>query len=205
VNTFLDLIDRLNAAPAGQRAGLERQIWHAYQRDKAVPALDMSGFSLSVRRSGILACLCRIRHVQQLTAPLLADFRGELVKYDADNLLAVFDEARDALQAALAMNRVVSEWSPPAGDAPLALGIGIDYGRVLLMRGQDCFGDAANIAHTQAVRSRLGEPSSYRLAESVSFVLEVFPDHHDLDAVAFLVRQAGEVPVGVDGAHDAVA
>jgi class 3 adenylate cyclase len=179
VNAFLDLIDRLNAAAAEHRSQLERQIWDAYQRDKAVLALDMSGFSLSVRRSGILACLCRIRRMQQLTAPVLADFRGELVKYDADNLLAVFDDAQDAVQAAIAMNRVVCASAPPAGDAaPLALGIGIDYGRVLLVSAKDCFGDAVNIAHklgediaeageilvTQAVRSRLGEPAPYRLA-----------------------------------------
>lgn len=46
---------------------------------------------------------------------------------------------------------MVSEWSPPPGDAPLALGIGIDYGRVLLVSGKDCFGDAVNIAHKLSI------------------------------------------------------
>jgi adenylate cyclase len=186
VKSFYEMIDRLNEAFEAERGDAERRILNAYQRERAVLALDMSGFSLSVRRNGILNCLARIRRMQQLTAPLLPQYGGELVKYEADNLLAVFDDAARAVAAALAMNRAVSRYGQSAQDAvPLALGIGIDVGTVLLIPGKDCFGDAVNIAHklgedvagpgeilvTEAVRERLtGEAAAQleRLNLSIS-------------------------------------
>jgi adenylate cyclase len=140
VKNFLDLIDRMNAAAGADRAELERELAARYQCRKAVLALDMSGFSLTVRRSGIVSYLCCIRRMQQAMEPLLPEFRGELVKFEADNLLAVFDEPRHAVAAARAMARA-------ARDIPLGVAIGLDYGPILLIPGQDCFGDAVNIAY----------------------------------------------------------
>ena len=180
MNSFLALIDRLNDSFEGDRDDIERRILASYQHEKAVLALDMSGFSLSVRRKGILSCLARIRRMQQITAPLLPKFHGELVKFEADNLLAVFDDPRQAVDAALAMNHAVAAYGQSVKDAvPLALGIGIDFGPLLLIPGQDCFGDAVNIAYklgedvagpgeiliTRAVRERLGNPAPYRLED----------------------------------------
>lgn len=198
MKNFYDLIDRMNEAFEADRAEIERRILSAYQQEKAVLALDMSGFSLSVRRNGILSCLARIRRMQQLTAPLLPQFGGDLVKYEADNLLAVFDDADRAVAAAVAMNRAVANYGQSAQDAvPLALGIGIDIGPVLLIPGQDCFGDAVNIAHklgedvagpgevlvTEAVRGRLSGDAAARL-ESLSLSIS------GLEFRAFKVVQA---------------
>ena len=137
---FFELIDRMNDAAGGERAELERRLAANYQCHNAVLALDMSGFSLSVRRSGIVSYLCCIRRMQQAMQPLLPEFRGELVKFEADNLLAVFDEPRMAVAAARAMVRAARE-------IPLGVAIGVDYGPILLVPGQDCFGDAVNIAY----------------------------------------------------------
>lgn len=198
MKNFYDLIDRMNEAFEADRAEIERRILSAYQQEKAVLALDMSGFSLSVRRNGILSCLARIRRMQQLTAPLLPQFGGDLVKYEADNLLAVFDDADRAVAAAVAMNRAVANYGQSAQDAvPLALGIGIDIGPVLLIPGKDCFGDAVNIAHklgedvagpgevlvTEAVRGRLSGDAAARL-ESLSLSIS------GLEFRAFKVVQA---------------
>lgn len=172
MNAFFELIDELNAAPESERGAIERRIRATYERPKAVLALDMSGFSVSVRRSGILSCLARIRRMQSLTAPLVPEFEGELVKFEADNLLAVFDDARRAVAAAVAMNRAVLE-------RELEFATGIDYGAVLYIPGHDCFGDAVNVAHklgedaagpgeilvSDAVRGQLGTPPPYGLKE----------------------------------------
>jgi adenylate cyclase len=167
---FFELIDRLNACSHAERPHHEAELMRQYRRDKAVVALDMSGFSLTVRRSGIVSYLCCIRRMQQLMVPLVAQHGGELVKFEADNLLAVFDEPRHAVSAGLAMKRA-AEASPTAeGEVALAVGVGIDFGPVLLIPGQDCFGDAVNIAYklgedvarpgevlvTDAVHERLG-------------------------------------------------
>lgn len=182
MKSFFALLDRLNVAPDESRADIERFIWETFQCDKAVLALDMSGFSTSVRRNGILPYLCQIRRMQLLTGPVLRDYDGELVKYEADNLLAVFDDPRQAVEAAIAINRIVLTSSPSSrAGSPLEVCIGIDYGRLLLVPGTDCFGDPKNIAYklgedvarpgeiliTKEMRERLGENPPFQLEEMV--------------------------------------
>lgn len=144
---FFELIDRINAGEQAERAALERELLGTYQRDKAVLALDMSGFSLTVRRSGILSYLCCIRSMQRLMEPLVPRFGGDLIKFEADNLLAVFDRPADAVKAAMAMHDAVAAGAAGARGVAMAVGIGLDYGPVLLIPGQDCYGDAVNIAY----------------------------------------------------------
>ena len=148
MKSFFALLDRLHAAPIESRQEIGRLIQQTFETEKAVLALDMSGFSLAVRRDGILTYLCLIRQMQRLALPVLRKCDGELVKCEADNLLAVFDEARPAVEAAIGINRAIAKFLETAdGDPPLAVCIGIDCGRVLLIPAADCFGDAVNIAH----------------------------------------------------------
>lgn len=167
MQAFSALLDTLIAAPAERKAAVEQMILDTFQCRKAVLALDMSGFTLTVRREGILAYLCQIRRMHKITRPLVEAHGGEVVKNEADNLLAVFDDARDAVAAALAMVRgAVAEGQTPM----LAFSVGIDVGDILLIHQADCFGDAVNLAYklgediarpgevlvTQAVRDALG-------------------------------------------------
>ncbi len=176
--SFFALIDRLNAASPADRPGIENLIWESFLREKAVLTLDMSGFSLRVRREGILAHLCQMRRMHFIAVPMLRDHKGELVKREADNLLAVFDDPGDAVHAAVAINRAITAPAePPRSDPPLAVSIGIDYGKLLLIRDSDCFGDPVNVAFklgedvarageiliTEGVKERLGEPTPYPL------------------------------------------
>src|SRR4051794_15560817 len=93
MKAFFALIDRLLTAAAESRSDIERFIWESYEREMAVLALDMSAFSLSVRRNGVISHLCHIRRMQLLTEPIVRENGGQVLKYEADNLLAVFDEA----------------------------------------------------------------------------------------------------------------
>ena len=54
MNTFFSLIDQLNLNPA-EKNTLEAEIWQNYGHYKVILALDMSGFSLTVRRDGIVS------------------------------------------------------------------------------------------------------------------------------------------------------
>lgn len=184
METFYALIDELLRLPAAGREAAERRLRERYEVERAVLALDMSQFSLSVRRSGIVAHLCQIRRVQQLARPLVQAHGGEVVKCEADNVLAVFDRPADALEAAVAINRAIgAEAGSGAPDAALpTVGIGIDFGRFLLIPGKDAFGDPVNVAHklgedvarggeilvTDAVRDRLGERALEPLALSIA-------------------------------------
>lgn len=141
MQTFFELVDRLSEAGAEERARIEAEIWERFGADKAVLALDMSQFSLSVRRSGILPYLALIRRMQLLTAPLVAMNRGSVIKYEADNMFASFDEPADAVRAAIAINQIIVR-----GEERFTVAVGIDYGRMLLIHGADCYGDTMNVA-----------------------------------------------------------
>lgn len=178
MQSFSALLDTLNQASPERQPAIEQLILDTFQRRKAVLALDMSGFTLTVRRDGILAYLRQIRRMQQITTPLVLAYQGAVVKNEADNLLAVFDDAQQAVRAALAMlasaamtaTATAVAAGSDSGAPAIAFSIGIDYGDVLLIDHVDCFGDAVNLAYklgediaragellvTQAIRDQLG-------------------------------------------------
>lgn len=143
--SFSALIDRLIDASPDQKAVVEGVIRDTFEKVKAVLSLDMSGFTLNVRRGGIISYLCQIRRMQRLTLPIIRENDGELVKFEADNLLAVFDDANCAVRAALAMIRAAVSESGDGGSG-MGFSIGIDFGEFLLIDGTDCFGDPVNLA-----------------------------------------------------------
>ncbi len=143
MHEFYALIDRLNAASPDERPQIEADIREQFEVEKAVFALDMSGFSLTVRRDGILAYLGMIRRMQNITSPIIVQHGGTLVKHEADNVLALFNRPADAVRAALAINE---QLLMQGGDRPIRVSIGIDFGRLLSINGTDCFGDPVNTA-----------------------------------------------------------
>lgn len=171
---FLALVDRLSAAGDEERRGIESEIWRRFGVERALLALDMSQFSLTVRRSGILPYLALIRRMQALTAPIVERHRGEVVKYVADNLLATFAEPADAARAAVGINAAIA-----TGSERFSVAIGIDYGRFILIPGRECYGDAVNVACklgedvaaagevllTEAARARLDDTFGFELRE----------------------------------------
>ena len=183
LQSFFALIDHLSTVDSANRASVEQLVWSTFGVEKAILALDMSQFSLSVRRTGILSYLCLIRHMQVLTGPVVQEHGGEVIKYEADNLMAVFPGAADAVAAAVRINQALRAAPTPAGQDAIAVSIGIDYGRFLMVPGEDCYGDAVNIAYklgedlarpgeiliTAAARERLGERFPHSLkAQQVS-------------------------------------
>jgi len=141
VRTFFDFIDRLSASEGAERAALEAEIWERFGVERTLLALDMSQFSLSVRRSGILPYLALIRRMHLLTRPIVESNGGAVVKYEADNMLATFHAPVDAVRAALDINRAIA-----GGGEKFTVAIGIDHGRFIVIDDADCWGDTVNVA-----------------------------------------------------------
>jgi class 3 adenylate cyclase len=133
----------------------------------------MSGFCRTTHIYGIVSFLLMIHRMQLICRPCVEHNGGAVVKADADNLFCLFDTVRDAVRASRelidhlnAANRVL-----PA-EQHLYAAIGIGYGRVLNIAGQDMFGDEVNLASklgediagmgevllTSAARAELGNP-----------------------------------------------
>jgi class 3 adenylate cyclase len=75
-----------------------------------------------------------------------------VVKFEADNCFAMFDDPLSAVRAAIALNTAFFGMNVLTEDEfDIRVSIGIDYGDVLLIGGPDYFGHAVNCA------SKIGE------------------------------------------------
>jgi class 3 adenylate cyclase len=148
---LMGCIDAYNAARAEQLAALEDDIWARYGCEGTALILDMSGFSLTVRRHGLVFYMAKIRRMHQITRPIVAGAGGEVVKYEADNMYARFDRPGPAIDAAVTIMDAVAADMPATDPRRIRVSIGIAHGRMLLLPGRDYFGDCVNVA------AKLGE------------------------------------------------
>ncbi|HXU06656.1 MAG TPA: adenylate/guanylate cyclase domain-containing protein [Polyangia bacterium] len=145
------LLDARNEHPESL-AEIDGEIWRRFGRTRAVLVLDMCGFSRLTMRYGITHFLAMIRRLQTIVRPVIAAGNGQLVKTEADNVFATFDDVPQALATARAIQRsldVANTFLPEDWDLHAAIGIG--YGPLLLIGDHDLFGSEMNVA------SKLGE------------------------------------------------
>ena len=135
-----------------RREAIALEIASVFGQDKAILVLDMSGFSRTTHRHGIVYFLLMIHQMRLLASPCIAKHAGIVVKAEADNLFCLFDTVGDAVRAAReitqrldTVNLVLPE------DRRLYASIGIGYGHVLNIEDKDLFGNEVNLA------SKLGE------------------------------------------------
>lgn len=152
---------------------IDREVVRRFSKNLAVFVLDMSGFSSTTERRGIVHFLARIHQMQEAVGPAVIGNRGQLVRYEADNAFAVFATVADAVNAAQDVDRSLDAMNavlPPA--LHLSVSIGIGFGETLIIDGVDLFGDEMNracklgediggageILLTEAARAQLLEP-----------------------------------------------
>ena len=112
----------------------------------------MSGFSLLTRKYGIVHYLSMVRRMQLTTKPIVKSYGGSMIKYEADNCFAVFPDPLSAVNAAIAMQHAFRAANLlTSDDLDIHIACGIDYGKILIIGHEDCFGDPVNRA------SKMGE------------------------------------------------
>jgi class 3 adenylate cyclase len=112
----------------------------------------MSGFSMLTRKYGIVHYLSMVRRMQLTTEPIVKTYGGFMIKYEADNCFAVFPDPLSAVSAAIDMQHAFTSANLlTKDDLDIHIACGIDYGKLLVIGKEDCFGDPVNRA------SKLGE------------------------------------------------
>jgi len=135
-----------------ERQKIEESLWDEFGAEYAVFVLDMSGFSLLTRKYGIVHYLSMVRRMQMTTEPIVKSYGGFMIKYEADNCFAVFPDPLSAVNAAIAMQHAFrAENLVTSDDLDIHISCGIDYGKILIVGHEDCFGDPVNRA------SKMGE------------------------------------------------
>ena len=140
------LLSERNQFP-GRHTEIDQQLRDAFQRKVAILVLDMSGFSRLTIRYGIVHYLAMIHQMEEAARPAVTGNGGKVIKQEADNLYATFEDPAHALDAALDIFRAfdaVNTVVPPERDICGSIGIG--FGETLVIDEQDIFGSEVNIA-----------------------------------------------------------
>ena len=148
---IFDFIGEWTSSRGGSEEGLDEAVWARFGCERTVLIVDMEGFTVSTRERGIVHYLRLIRRMQNLALPILDRHAGSLIRFEADNLFAVFPDPSRALAMMVEMIGALDRdnGSRAEGDR-VQVSAGIDHGQILLDEG-DFFGDAVNLA------SKLGE------------------------------------------------
>lgn len=135
----------------------------------AILLTDMSGytaFSSRAERSDIEAA---VRQQQKIIAPVIAQFRGRLVKWIGDAALAVFGSATDAI---LCGRKLQEAFVEHAERGPVAikprLKVVVHAGDIMLDSDGDVYGDAVNFA---ARMEKAAEADEVYFSEAVRRVI----------------------------------
>lgn len=129
------------------RGAIEAELWNEYGTEQVIFVLDMSGFSLLTRKHGIIHYLSMVRRMQLTAEPIIESFGGTVIKFEADNCFAVFPDTPPAIQAAIALQLAFDAGNlVTPDDFDVHISCGIDYGKILIVGNEDCFGDAVNRA-----------------------------------------------------------
>ena len=150
---FQDLLLKFSQAEElDERKKIEGTLWKDFGTEYAVFVLDMSGFSMLTRKYGIVHYLSMVRRMQLTTEPIVKSYGGQMLKYEADNCFAVFPDPLSAVSAAFAMQHAFTASNLlTADELDIHISCGIDYGKLLMIGHDDCFGDPVNRA------SKMGE------------------------------------------------
>lgn len=116
------------------------------RRLTAVLAADVAGYSrlMGIDEEGTLARLKSVR--KALVDPIIAKYRGRIVKTTGDGMLVEFFSAVDAARGAIEVQRGMAEQNASVPqDERIELRIGIHVGDIII-DDSDIFGDGVNVA-----------------------------------------------------------
>ena len=124
-----------------------------YLHRKAILMLDFTGFTVQAMNGRQVHALLRILDAQRVCVPVLHEYGATLVRAFADDLVGLFDDPGQALEAAFEIHRRVGIFnhSPQAAERPALACVGIGYGDVYAIGPNLAMGDEMNRA------SKLGE------------------------------------------------
>lgn len=150
---FEQLIGDLSAAEDDERQGqIRKAIWDRFGTSGTTFISDMANFSRTSRSHGICHFLKLIHRARNIVTPAVEAHKGIVLKCDADNCYAFFEDTEDAVRASFDINATLFRANQERDlDEHIYMSVGIDYGDLLLVGESDFYGDPVNTA------SKLGE------------------------------------------------
>ncbi len=138
-STGPDLADLLE-----QRRAIDRALQEKHAAVMAVLFTDIVGSTAYFEQRGDVEGLALVHRHNELLFPLVEAFRGRIVKTIGDAIMAVYDDAADAVASAVAMQQTLAA-DARGGREAIHIRIGLHVGQVLKDK-DDVFGDTVNVA-----------------------------------------------------------
>lgn len=154
-NDLHELLDERIEHPE-RTESIDSKIKKTFEQVRTIFVLDMSGFSKTVQRYGIIHYLGMIQRMRRIVAPVITKHDGIIIKFEADNCYAVFPNPDKAVAASQQIHHdleVANIMTDDVSDVHVSIGIG--HGPVLLFC-EDMYGNELNLA------SKLGEDVAER-------------------------------------------
>ncbi len=153
-----NLFEYLNQLIEGQQDPSDHadEIWSLYGQTVSVLVLDSSGFSRTSAAQGIIHSLSILMLMRKVVQPVIDAEQPILLKFEADNVFAVFSHPEAALRAAERVHAAVRDNELMLNDQErFQVCVGIGYGRLLYSETlEGYFGEEMNLA------SKLGEDTA---------------------------------------------
>ena len=143
--TLLEALDERGTSIEARQA-FDAEIWKQCGEHGAVLVTDLTGFTKSTKRHGILQFLSVFRRFQKICGPKLSENSGQLLKQEADDLFGLFPQTYQAITAAKEMMEAVKQMNESlAAEDQMGLSVGIDFGHFIRL-SDDAYGDPVNVA-----------------------------------------------------------
>jgi class 3 adenylate cyclase len=130
-----------------RRSDIIAEIDRRFRQPLGILVMDSCGFTRTVHSLGIVHFLALLERLARLVTPIIERHGGQVLKREADNIYAIFPDAASAVRCAQEMLHYVSvanDMLPANEEVDISLGVG--YGEVLVVGGNDMFGDEMNLA-----------------------------------------------------------
>jgi adenylate cyclase len=148
---LMKLLDELGEHPE-RIEDVTNRIRDAFEQERTVLILDMSGFTRATQQGNIISFLLSINQMQRLVTPVVEETGGIVVRTEHDNVTCLFDNVSDALDASSEITkRLASANVILPSDKELYASIGIGHGPILNVENETIYGGEVNLA------SKLGE------------------------------------------------
>jgi class 3 adenylate cyclase len=140
-------------------AEIDASIRELFAETRAIMVLDMSSFSRLTIKYGIIHFLAMVHRMNAVSAPVIEEYDGEVIKLEADNVFAVFPDVGPALDASVdILKRLAATNTMLPEETDLYACFGIGYGEVLIVGGQDMIVEGKDVYGSEAnLAFKLGE------------------------------------------------
>lgn len=140
------LLSERNNQPE-RAAEIDELMRKSFEQRVAILVLDLCNFTRVTIEHGIFHYLAIIRQMVEVATPAVTANGGRVIKQEADNLFAAFDNPSRALESALDILRALDAVnSVVTADRRIYASIGIGYGDTLVIGDEDMFGAEMNLA-----------------------------------------------------------